>query len=51
MTTLASSFFIRSSLFLHVARKILKSRMGLKFGKIQPGTEELAALERLDKSL
>ena len=24
--------------------------MGLKFGKIQPGTYELAALERLEKS-
>ena len=40
MTTLASSFLIGSSLFLQVLSKAIKSRMGLKFGKIGPGTEE-----------
>ena len=47
MTTLASSFLIDSSLFLQVTRTIIKSRLGLKFGKIRPGPEELAAPERL----
>ena len=50
MTTLAPSFLICSSLFLQVTRKTIKSRMGPKFGKIGPGTYELAALERLEKS-
>ena len=50
MTTLAPSFLIGSSLFLQVTRTIIKSRMGLKYGKIGPGTYELAALERLGKS-
>ena len=50
VTTLASSFLIGSSLFLQVTRTIIKSRLGLKFGKIRPGTEELAAPERLKKS-
>ena len=50
MTTLAPSFLICSSLFLQVTRTIIKSRMGLKFGRIRPGTYELAALERLEKS-
>ena len=43
MTTLASSFLKGSSLFLQVTSTIIKSRMGLKFGKIGPGTEEIAA--------
>ena len=50
MTTLAPSFLIGSSLFLQVTRTTIKSRMGSKFGKIGPGTYELAALERLEKS-
>ena len=50
MTTLAPSFLIGSSLFLQVTRTTIKSRMGFKFGKIGPGTYELAALERLEKS-
>ena len=50
MTTLAPSFLICSSLFLQVTRTTIKSRMGSKFGRIQPGTYELAALERLEKS-
>ena len=50
MTTLAPSFLICSSLFLQVTRTTIKSRMGLKFRKIRPGTYELAALERLEKS-
>ena len=50
MTTLAPSFLIGSSLFLQVTSTTIKSRMGLKFGKIGPGTYELAALERLEKS-
>ena len=50
MTTLVSSFLIGSSLFLQVTRTTIKSRMGSKFGKIGPGTEELAAPERLKKT-
>ena len=52
MTTLAPSFLFGSSLFLqvHVTRTTIKSRMGSKFGKIGPGTYELAALERMEKS-
>ena len=50
MTTLAPSFLIGSSLFLQVTRITIKSRMGSKFGRIRPGTYELAALERLQKS-
>ena len=49
MTTIASSFLIGSSLLLQVTRTTIKSRMGSKFGKICPGTEELAAPERLKK--
>ena len=47
MTTLAPSFLIGSSLLLQVTRTTIISRMGSKFG---PGTYELAALERLEKS-
>ena len=50
MTTLAPSFLIGSSLFLQVMSTVIKSRMGLKFGKIRLGTYELAALEHLEKS-
>ena len=47
MTNLAPSFLIGSSLYLQVT---MKSRMGLKFRWFGPGTYELAALERLEKS-
>ena len=50
MTTITPLFLIGSSLFLQVTRTTIKSRMGSKFGKIGPGTYELAALERLEKS-
>ena len=50
MTTLAPLLLIGSSLLLQVTRTIIKSWMGLKFGKIRPGTYELAALEHLEKS-
>ena len=50
MTTLASLILICSYLFLQVTRTTIKSRMGSKFGRIRPGTYELAALERLEKS-
>ena len=50
MTTLAPSFLIGSSLFLQVTRTTIISRMGLNFGKIGPGTYELAALESLEIS-
>ena len=49
MTTLDSPFLIGSSLFLQVLRTAIKSRMGSKFGRILPGTNELAALYRLEK--
>ena len=38
---------IRSSLYLQVTRKCIKSRMSSNFGQIGPLTTELAALERL----
>ena len=47
VTTLATLFLIGSSSFLQVTSQTIKSRMGLKLGKIGPGTEELAAPERL----
>ena len=50
LTTLAPSFLICSSLFLQGTRTTIKSRMGSKLGRIRPGTYELAALERLEKS-
>ena len=50
MTTLSPSFWIGSSLFLQVTRTTIKSRMGLKFGKIRRRTSELAAFEYLEKS-
>ena len=51
MTTLAHSFLIGSSSFLQATSKPIISRMGSKFSRIQPGTYELPALERLEKSL
>ena len=50
MTTLATSFLIGSSLFLQVTRTTIISRLGFNFGKIGPGTYELAVLECLEKS-
>ena len=47
VTTLASSFLIGSSSFLHVTRSTIKAYMGLKFSQIRPWTAELAALEHL----
>ena len=49
VTTLAPSFLIGSS-FLQATRTPVKSRMGLKLGRIRSGTYELPALERLKKS-
>ena len=48
MTTLTPSFLISSFLFLQVTRKTINSRMDSKFGKIQPGTGDLASIERLE---
>ena len=50
MITLAPTFLLCSLLFLHVTRTTIKSRMGSKFGRIQPETYELPALEHLEKS-
>ena len=50
MTTLAPSFLIFFFFFLAGNKDNHKSCMGSKFGRIQPGTYELAALERLEKS-
>ena len=50
VTTLAPSFLIGSSSFLQATSKPIKSRMGSKFSRIRPGTYELPALERLEKS-
>ena len=48
VTTLAPSFLIVSSSFLQATRKPIKYWMGSKLGRIQPGTYELPALERLE---
>ena len=50
MTTLVPSFLIGSSSFLQATSKPIISRMGSKFSRIRPGTYELPALERLEKS-
>ena len=50
VTTLAPSFLIGSSSFFQAASKPIISRMGSKFSRVQPGTYELPALERLEKS-
>ena len=50
VTTLAHSFLIGSSSFLQTTSKSIISLMGLKFSSIRPGTYELPALERLEKS-
>ena len=51
VSTLAPSFFIRSCSYLQVMRTSITSRTSSKFGQIGPRTAELAALERLEKSL
>ena len=65
MTTLVLSILNGSSSFLHTIRTTIKawmswilatskpiiSRMGSKFNRNRPGTYELPALERLEKSL
>ena len=50
VTTLATSFLIGSSSFLQATSKPIISQMGSKFSRIPPGTYELPALERLEKS-
>ena len=50
MSTLALPFIIGSSLFFQVTMAAMKAWMGSKFGKIVPGSAELATLERLKKS-
>ena len=50
VTTLAPSSLIGSSSFLQATRKPMISQMGSKFSRIRPGTYELPALERLEKS-
>ena len=49
VTILVPSFLIESSSFLQVTRTAIKSWKVLKVCNIGPGTEELAALERLEK--
>ena len=50
MTTRAPSFLIGFKLVLQVMRTTIKSWMNFKISKIRLGAEELAALERLEKS-
>ena len=50
VTTLAPSFLIRSSSFSQATSKPMISQMGLKLSRIGPGTYELPAFERLEKS-
>ena len=51
VTTLAPSFLIGSSSFLQATSKPIISQMCSKLSRIRPGTYELPALERLEKSL
>ena len=48
VTTLAPSFLIGPSLFLQATSKPIISQMGSNFSRIQPGTYESLALERLE---
>ena len=50
MSTLAPPLLIGSSLFLQVTITTIKCQIGSKFSKIQLGTVELAAIDRLEKS-
>ena len=50
VTTLAPSFLIGSSSFLQATSKPIISCMGSKFSRIRPGTYELFALGRFEKS-
>ena len=50
VTTRAHSFLIGSSSFLQATSKPKISLMDAIFSRIQPGTYELAALERLKKN-
>ena len=50
MSTLVLPFFVGASLFLLVTMTAIKAWMETKFGKIGPGSAELATLERLKKS-
>ena len=49
MTSLAPSSLIGSSSFLQVTRTAIKSQMGSKFYQIRLRTEELAAIESMEK--
>ena len=51
VSTGARSFLIESYSFLLATRTAIKAWMGSKFGKIWPGSTELAALECLIKNL
>ena len=51
VNTLAPSLLIRSSSYLQVTKISITSRTCSKFDQIGPRTAELAALERLEKSL
>ena len=51
MTTLVQSFFDRSSSFLQITRPTIKAWMSWNLGKIPSLISELAALERLKKSI
>ena len=50
VTTTAPSFLIGFSSFLQATSKLIIFRMGSKFSRFRPGTYELPALERLEKS-
>ena len=50
VTTLTPTFLIESSSFLQETRGPIIHPMGLKLCRVQPGTFELPALERLEKS-
>ena len=47
VSTFSRLLLIRSSFYLQVTRKCIKSRTSSNFGQIGPLTTELAALERL----
>ena len=51
VNTLAPLFLIGFSSYWQVTRTFITSQTSSKFGQIGPRTAELAALERLEKSL
>ena len=50
LVTILVPLFLIGSLLLQVTKTTIKSQVDSKFGRIGPGTYQLAALEHLEKS-